>query len=151
MTNIDLLEVIDHMLTQCDFNLFIKKAVRKSVVLGDFSHLNCTSFETNCPGVYWDHVQELSTVGDKTEFFNNPLIKLFDAHAPQKQFLTRNKQPSYVTENIKLINELKIDAYSKHFHSRSTSHLLEYYKQLKNFLSTAVKNVKNPYINPISD
>lgn len=81
-------------------------------------------------------------INDKVDFNNSTITELFVLHALLKTVIPRRKCYTYITENIKLLIKLKDKAYKRYVLNRTVAHL-EYYKQLKNYLSTAIKSERS--------
>lgn len=83
---------------------------------------------------------------EMVEFFNSNLVYLYNIHAPVKTSRFTKKPAPWLTDNLRLMMKLRNKALLKYKKLKSDIALAEY-KDLRNFVSMAVKNEKKAYLN----
>lgn len=143
--NIDVLNETDHMMVWCELDMHLPASSPSSVTCRDFGRFCRNDFEKDCALVGWGGVEHIEAIDDKIAFINSAVLSLYNVHASVRTIKIKRKYQPYFTENIKRLIKLKNNAYKRYRLSRCDAHS-QYYKQLKNFLSTAIKNEKAAYI-----
>lgn len=141
----DMLNLTDHLLTYCELNYEINAQQPNIVTYRDYSLFNANEFSSDANLINWNYVDNLSSLDDKVEYLMDAITFLFDIHAPLKTITIRRNYRPYITPTIKQIIRLKDRAYKKYKKSRSITQL-QYFKDLRNYLSLAIKNEKTAYI-----
>lgn len=140
----DLLNVSDHLLVFCDLDMSIEKLPPKKITYRDYQYFNINEFAFDANRINWEYISTLHDIDGKVEFLNNAIITLFDIHAPYRTTTIRNYSKPYITDTIKEIIRLKDRAFAKYKRTSSESDK-QYYKDLKNYLSIAIRNEKKAY------
>jgi len=93
----------------------------------------------------WAGVFDVYHIDEKIKFVSDLILLLFDTHAPIKTF-RKNKNYKYtpwITDNIKLMIKLRHKAL-KSFKKSKTPSDYDYYKQLRNYTTMAIRTEKKP-------
>lgn len=110
-------------------------------------NINMNQFQADLEEIGWHDMLYLQNIDQKINFLNFSILSLFDMHAPLKQF-RKNKNYNYapwITENIKLMQKLRNKALKKYKQSKNSAHY-EYYKQLRNYTTSAIRSEKKAYL-----
>lgn len=111
--------------------------------------INLASFDRDVQTIRWHNVYEIPNIEAKIEFLNSNIINLFDKHAPVRTSLRPNKKYCpWITDNIKLLQELRDKAHKK-YKTLKTVQSYSYYKELRNFTTVAIRNEKKAYLRHI--
>lgn len=93
----------------------------------------------------FEEIFHMQDINDKVSYFNHLLTGLFDTIAPLRETRLKKPRPPWFTDNIKLLLKLRDNALSKYKKTKNLTHY-EYYKQLKNFTTVAIRNEKKGYL-----
>lgn len=137
--------VSDHFLIKCKMKLEIFKPKPFLKTCRDYRHFDQAAFCRDLQNVPFNDVFYLPTVDQKVSTFNYYITELFNLHAPQKTFRITKKPAPWLTENIKLCMSLRDKALSK-YRKRGTAENWESYRQLRNFVSSAIVREKRAYL-----
>lgn len=142
---LDILNMSDHRLTYCKLDIKVMKNPRRKVTYRDYSFFDSNEFAKDASSVNWNYINTLTHIDDKVDFLNRAIITLFDIHAPYRTVTVKHPPRPYITDTIKQMIKLKDRAYNKYKKNKLENHL-HMYKDLKNYLSLAIKNEKKAYI-----
>lgn len=143
--SVDLLNMTDHFLIECELLITFKPSRPKVVEFRDFSNFNSEYFAMDAELINWNHILELDNIDDKIDYFNSAVLSLFDFHAPLKKATVNKPRHPYITYPIVLLIKEKEKARSKYLKTKSPASF-DYYKNLKNYCTTAINNEKKAYI-----
>lgn len=93
----------------------------------------------------WRNIFDIDNIDDKITFFNENMKLLMDIHAPLKTCIFKKPYKPWITDNIKLLINLKHKALQKFKRTRNPQHFQEY-KDLKNFLTSSIRREKKAYL-----
>lgn len=110
----DLVGITDRMLTTCVFDISLHSKPLEVRTYRDIKYLGENGFQEDCSRVDWQHIKELQNVDLKVEWLHMRVLDIFDAHAPQRTTVTRKKPCLYITDNNKLLIQMKNKAYMKY-------------------------------------
>lgn len=141
----DMLNMTDHQLVYC---MLEKKTVRKEqkkIIYRDFNKIKMEDFILDASIIQWNLVKEnQQDITEKVIFINSAIVALYDFYAPVRTVYIRKAQKPYITDTIKEIIRLKNKAEQKYKRTRQETHR-KYYIDIKNQLSTCIKNEKKAY------
>lgn len=144
-STMDMYDLTDHRLVYCDISLNIEKLENKCITYRDFSVFNIRDFELDMQQIQWNALNNIRDINERTEIFNELVINVFDKHAPLKTVSLKHPYRPYITPTIKEIIKLKRNAFNK-FKRTKNEVDKNYYLDLKNYLSIAIKNEKKAYM-----
>lgn len=142
----DLSGVSDHLLIHaswaCNNHSVVNPTYHTFREFGGFDYDTFCSDLRNLP---WGYLFSLVDIDLMVAFFSDCLLSLFDVHAPIKTRRFCRPRAPWLTNNIKLMMSLRDDALKKAKRNRSQASL-NYYKQLRNYTSSAIKREKKAYL-----
>lgn len=145
-TNIlDVPDISDHALTFCKLKTEIEEKVEK-ITFRNLKRLDFVTLEyllslTPFQNVFW-----LDDVNEKVRYINELILNIFDTVAPEKTIYMKHKNPPWLTDNVKFLIKLRDKALSKYKRSKNNNHW-NYYKSLRNQVTTAIRNEKKAFLN----
>lgn len=135
-------EISDHDLVYCRSE-FPRCPSPTFYTYRDFSSFNKDSFLRDLRVAPFNAIFNMN-LNEKIDFFKTVVVNLFNAHSPVKTVrLTKKKMP-WITDNIKLMQRLRDKAKARFRRTKSIVHW-NYYKQLRNFTTVAIRNEKRAY------
>lgn len=134
----------DHQLVYCTLEL--KKDIKKCQLktYRSFKYFDLDNFTIELMSLPFYEMFDMNDVNVKIEFLTRLLNKLFDKHAPVTVSRFTKPYAPWLTDNIRLMMTLRDDALKKFKKSRKMSHW-DYYKQLRNYTTQAVRNEKKAF------
>lgn len=140
--------ISDHYLTRCTIKIEKNEKLEKNIRFRKLYNINIQIFNNDLNSIDWQLLYNMANIDDKVNYFNNRILDLFDKHAPLviKKINKPSKYVPWITENIKLLQKLRDKALTK-FKNTKTPSQWNYYKQLRNFTTTAIRNEKKAYLN----
>ncbi|KAL3265722.1 hypothetical protein HHI36_009925 [Cryptolaemus montrouzieri] len=86
----------------------------------------------------------MTDIDDKVKYLNSSLLSVFDRLAPLTTVKKTKPGAPWLTCNIKVLMKLRDKAKSRFRPTKSAAHF-EYYKILRNYTTSAVRNEKKGY------
>nr|CAI5852127.1 unnamed protein product [Callosobruchus analis] len=111
----------------------------------DYHNLDINYLTSELKSIPWRVLYDLEDVDEKIEFFNCAILALQNRHAP---IITRSFSTSYkpwMTDNLKFFISLQNKALAKFKKIRCATDF-EYYKQLKNYITSAIRQEKKAFM-----
>lgn len=142
---VDMDPISDHSLVTCTLKIFTKIDQIKYRTYRDYSNFNYIDFMNDLEMRNWDHIYSLDEVDKIVEYLNININSIFDDHAPIKSSKFTKAPAPWLTENLKMMMKLRKKALSK-YKKLKTDASWNYYKDLRNFVSMAVRNEKKAYL-----
>lgn len=142
---IDLLNITDHFLTYAIFEYTTVKPPLPKITYRDYRFFDKNEFVKDATAVNWEFIQDLHGIDEKINFLNNAIITIFDIHAPYRTVVMHKPGKPYITETIREISKLKHKALNEYKKTKSETKL-QLFKDLRNYLSMAIRNEKVAYI-----
>lgn len=136
----------DHNFVGCIINTLVQKNKSCSRSFRDFSKFNAKDFEADMLVLDWDNIVKTTDVNKKIEIFNNYLMALYDIHAPLKTKIYTKPPAPWLTYNLKIMIKLR-DKALKRFKSTKRQEHHEYYKELRNYTTSAIRAEQKAYYN----
>nr|CAI5863154.1 unnamed protein product [Callosobruchus analis] len=115
----------------------------------DIKHMDIYRLYDNLRSIPWRNINDFNDINDKDDFFNENMLTLMDVHAPLRTLRFRKLHKPWITENIKIMIDLKNAALNKYKRKKRCEDW-EYYTLLKNTLTTAIRKEKQAYIRHMS-
>lgn len=109
--------------------------------------INFHDFQRDLEMLPWDNIMNIQNIDEKVDFFNDCMLGLIEAHAPLKQYRKKSNYnyAPWITDNIKLLQKLRNKAL-KRFKKTKLPEYYNYYKQLRNYTTAAIRANKKAYI-----
>lgn len=136
----------DHELIYCNIKKCKQKISHYIKTYRDFRNFDYNLFSTDLQMLPFNEIFYINSIEQKLILFNKLIIMLFNEHAPFKTVRCTKPKAAWLTENIRMMMDLRDQALTNYKQSKDLAHF-NYYKNLKNFTNTAIKNEKKAYIN----
>ncbi|CAH1987499.1 unnamed protein product [Acanthoscelides obtectus] len=140
-----MLYLSDHRLVQCGLDLPLPKVASKILTYRCLSTISVDDLLQDAANVNWNDVNSFGDVNEQLNWLNDAIIQLYNKHAPLKIIVLKKNYKPYITHTIKAMIRLKRKAYRRYCRSNNSVHL-EYYKDLRNYVSFAIKSEKKAFI-----
>lgn len=141
-------DISDHDLVFCRTNITSSRLQPKLITYRDFSSFNYNDFQRDLNAIPFHNIFHLD-LDDKVKFFDAAVVSLFDIHAPLKTIKITKPRSPWITANIKFLQNLRDKAKRKYNRVKDEASL-NYYKQLRNFTTLAIRNEKKAYLRYVS-
>lgn len=136
----------DHATVMADFDLRKPKFIKQVIYKRSLHNIVENQFNADLNSIPWQCILQEQRVDDMVATFNCFVLALFDLHAPIIKHTIRDRQKPWITETIKLMMHLRDEAL-KRYHKVKTDAAKLYYRSLRNFVTTALKQEKKSYFN----
>lgn len=141
---VDLLALTDHRLIYGDLGIAVELPKPRSITYRDYSCFDPQSFSLDAAAIDWERIRIAPDVDQKVYTFNSTVLALFERHAPLVTIVPKRNYRPYITSTLREMMKLKNKAYGKYRRTRSeVDHA--YYKDLRNYVTLAIRNEKNAY------
>ncbi|CAB3228376.1 unnamed protein product [Arctia plantaginis] len=114
----------------------------KSVRL--FKNIDLNSFNSDLDIIPWKNISKEHDVNTMVYMFDAYISHLFDIHAPFKRIKVGNVPTPWITDVIKIMMTLRDEALARFHKTKSEAHK-NYYKQLKNLVTSSLRQEKKAY------
>lgn len=138
--------ISDHSLVLCDLKLEKPHKEIRFKTYRDYSHFDYNNFLNDLFTINWNAIHDYDDVDHMLEFLNFNLENIFNVHAPIKTSRLTKAPAPWLTDNLKLMIKLKRKALTR-YKKTGTEASKNEYKQLRNFVTMAVRNEKKGYLN----
>ncbi|KAG6454220.1 hypothetical protein O3G_MSEX008573 [Manduca sexta] len=136
----------DHAMVLVDFDIKKPKLTKRVRSQRNLNDLDLELFRADLQLIPWESINTLDHVDEMLESFNIYLLTLFDVHAPIKNIVYKSKPKPWITSLIKFMMSLRDKAFLKASKDKTDSSK-EYYKTLKNLVTSATEREKKAYFN----
>ena len=136
----------DHAMILVDFDIMKPKLIRQIKFRRKLSDINLEQFKYDLKSIPWHLVTASNDVDIMVEMLNNHLISLFDIHAPLQKIICKNTPKPWITSIIKFMMTLRDKALIK-AHMKKNESSKNYYRDLKNLVTSATDREKRAFIN----
>jgi hypothetical protein len=133
-----------HCLVVCTFNIKHERCPPRIVNYRPLNRMCLQSFNDDLGSVGWDAVSTQGNVNDMVEIFNYCIKSVFDRHAPVRSITVRERNPPWLTDNIKLMMKLRDRAMAR-YNKTKLETVKAYYKSLKSTVNKAIFYEKTAY------
>ncbi|KAG5874004.1 hypothetical protein JTB14_028380 [Gonioctena quinquepunctata] len=125
--------ISDHHSVNCNSKL--RKEAQPTVfkTYGDYSCFDYDYFPANLVSIRWDSIYGIVNVSEAVEFFSANILGIFVLHAPLKTVRIEKWPAPWLTDNIRLMMKLRIEAYTK-YRKFGTAEDWEEYKRFSNLI-----------------
>lgn len=138
--------ISDHELIECSVSFNKPNNINKMKTFRDFKNFDNNKFQQDLQLIPFHEILHIDDINNKVSHFTYLIKSLFDIHAPLRTIRITKHEAPWMTENIKLLRKLKNRALVRYKRSGNLIHF-NYYKHLKNYLTTAIRNEKKGYLN----
>lgn len=136
----------DHELIYCSLIKPIVKHPSIFKTYRDYKNFDLNFFNNELQSLPFEDILYINDINKKLTFFNNLLVSLFDRHAPLRTIRCTKPKALWLTNNIRSMIKLRNNALVKFKNSRNPEDF-NYYKNLRNLTSQAIKNEKKAFLN----
>lgn len=143
--SISLENISDHELVYVHLNFKTEGAQAMSREYRDYKNIDPNILNGHLQAIPWRNLYDLNSADEKVSFLNENLNILLNIHAPLKQSQNNKKPKPWITENIKIIIKQKNKALTKYKRLKTEQSFVNY-KNIKNFLTSAIRMEKKAYI-----
>lgn len=139
-------DVSDHCLVCAQLNLTKTRVPVSYRSYRDYSKFVFADFVNDLFNIDWNIFLSMGDVNDLVHFFNREVTGVFDLHAPWRTSRFTKAPAPWLTDNVRLMMSLRKKSLAKYKRLKTEAALGEY-KQLRNFVTTAIRNEKRAYLN----
>ena len=137
----------DHMLTFFEIKTQVNKQMSNKITFRSLKNIDLDKFNQDLQQIPFFLIYDMDNIDDKCSFFTNSILTLFDLHAPiQTVSKSKHSFSPWITDNIKLMQKLRDKALQK-YRLYKTPEKFNYYKQLRNLTTAAIRSEKRAYFN----
>lgn len=136
----------DHAMVLVDFNIKKPKPIKRVKYQRSLHDIDINSFTENLKVFPWKCIESLENVDDMIVAFNSCFLTLFDVHAPIRKKILKDKPKPWITDMLKFVMTLRDKALFKAQNAK-TDASKEYYRSLKNLVTTMIRREKKSYFN----
>lgn len=139
--------ISDHLLVYVKLNMITAETHNTQYLFRSLDRINLVQFQADLEGASWNSIYQIDDIDTKVEFLTTTILNVFNTHAPLK--LKNNQKRPYspwITDNIRFMKNLRNQALSRFRRTRDPIHW-GYYKDLRNFTTTAIRAEKRAYLN----
>lgn len=133
-----------HSFVICEFSVKRDKYTPHAVTYRPLKNIDLVSFSRDIELFHWDHISSCSDVNDMVHMFNEIVLTLFDLHAPIKTCTIKERHYPWITDNVKLMMNLRNEALSDYRHIKLDVKKV-YYKSLKSLVNQSLFFEKSAY------
>lgn len=137
-------ELFDHHLIRCTVDIPQHKRHPVIRTYRNFKNFNFNQFESDLRSIPWNNIYHFNAVDDKVQFLSENLIILLDIHAPVCRSRITKPYAPWLTDTIKQMMRLRDRALSQFKRNNNSAHF-NYYKQLRNQVTAAVRREKKAF------
>lgn len=135
----------DHETVYCHIQINQPKVEPTIKTIRCFKNFDIEEFRRSLQLVPWQTVFHIPDIDGKVNFIQQNILNVINQHAPIKKVkITSNKNPPWLTDNLKLLMRLRDKAFSKYKKTKKLSHW-DYYKSLRNTTNQAINREKKAY------
>lgn len=136
--------ISDHAMVIAELTMKKQKPIPFYVYNRQISKIDQIAFEADLNTICWEEIRTLRDVNEMVLSFNHSIITLFDKHSPVRQIRVNQQSYPWITENIKILMDLRDAALNKARRTKKESHK-DYYRVLRNYTNGALDREKKAY------
>ncbi|CAG4958542.1 unnamed protein product [Colias eurytheme] len=133
-----------HAFVSCILDVPKDKYIPKWITYRSLKDIDMESLDATLEEVRWQTVLEMKDVDEMVNILTAYIQIIFDHYAPKKQKYLKRKVLPWVTYNIQMMMKSRDEAQVAARRSKDTKYI-EYYKDLKKLVSTALHKEKQSY------
>ena len=141
----DLGNITDHFLTYCSITLPGPGSPPEVFESRCYGSIDGVRFRGDLMNMNWAHIFDLPDVDQKVSYFNTLVLALFDFYAPLVRRVRKRGRLPWITYTIKEMIKLRDRANRRFRRTRNEAHW-QYYKQLRNLTTEAIRREKKAYV-----
>ena len=138
---VSLPNISDHELVFVHLNFPIQGGQGLPRTYKDVKNVDENILYEHLQAIPWRNIFDIDNVDEKITLFNGNMTLLMDIHAPLKTCIFKKPYKPWITDNVKLLINLKHKALQKFKRTGNPQHFREY-KDLKNFLTSSIRREK---------
>ena len=131
-----------HEIIFAKLNLKIEYPLPYDGVFWDYSRADKASINRAINAIDWEELFEHKTVESQVSELNNLLLNIYSNYAPNKTVLCDDKYPSWMTNGIRTVIEMKNNAYKEYIRSDMRHYHYVHLVNLRTKLSNLTRDTK---------
>lgn len=139
----------DHDIVYCEVRLSRPICQPRMATFRNYNAIDSNSFTRDLHLAPFHHILRIPGVDDKANFLRDCILALFDCHAPIISATFTKPPAPWLTDNLKLLMNLRDSAKARYRRTKLTAHW-DYYKTLRNLTNSTLKSEKRAYFDYIS-
>lgn len=141
------IEISDHMLIFCYLDLGETEAKTYNFIYRQIHNIDMVQFLHDVANLPWGVMYRMGDIENKVNFFTDSILDIFNIHAPLKKVKGKKRpyQP-WFTPNIRHMQTLRNKAFNNFKRTKISEHW-QYYKELRNLTTSAIRREKRAYLN----
>lgn len=142
---LDMLNLTDHCLVFCGIDIHKDKHIMQQFMYRNFNNFCHEDFQNDSILVDWSVIENISDINEKVTYLNDQVVKLFDKHAPLTSVAFKKPYRPWITYTIRQMITLKNKAFKRYLKYK-TDVTYEYYRDLRNYVISAIRREKKAYL-----
>lgn len=134
----------DHSLLRCTIDVPHSKPKIIFRTYRDYKNLKFNQFYSDLRSIPWGNIYQIDDIDGKITFLTENLNILLDLHAPYICSKLSKKHAPWLTDTVKQMMRIRDQALNRFKISKNPAHF-NYYKQLRNQVTKAVRNEKKAF------
>lgn len=136
----------DHATILADLQVAKPNIVNRIRFSRNLLDINLSIFEQDLYSLDWKAILNNQDVNCMVDLLNNYILSIFDKHAPIKRKIIKAAPKPWITNMIRFMISLRNEAQVK-AQKEKTQSSKEYYRSLKNFVTSSIEREKKAYFN----
>lgn len=138
--------ISDHMLVYCKLALRNNHCSETACSYRALRRININNFQIDLENIPWHLIYETDDIESMVSFLATEILTLFNVHAPLKVVRHRvSAHCPWITDNVRLMKKLRNEALKRFRCTKDPNHW-NYYKQLRNLTTSAIRSEKKAYL-----
>ena len=139
-----------HQIVFAKFNLHVLYPPPYKRVVWHYDRADCNSIQRSISNFNWENVFRNLEIDGKIQIFNNTILNIFSNFCPSKTITCDDKDPPWITEQIKRFIIQKDNAYKKYARNGRNAHDLQHFNILVDQLNENIEQSKQKYYQNLS-
>lgn len=140
------LDISDHNLIQCDIVFSSLKSAPMVRLCRNVSGIDDSLLRRDLACLPLHNIYHINDINQKVNFLSSHLSILLNLHAPARPLKFAKPFTPWITSNVKLMMKLRDQALGKFRRTKLAPHF-DYYKSLRNLVTSAIRREKKVYFN----
>ena len=141
----DMMHMSDHCLISTSILLPSFKAGLKTITYRGYKNIEFDKFYIDLENIPFQNIKSIADINQQVDELTTYVLNLFDIHAPAQTATLKENYSPWITATIREMIRLKDKAFKKYLKCRNVASF-EYYKSLKNYITSAIRREKSAYI-----
>lgn len=134
----------DHALVISDFYIKKPKLLPRTITYRPLNQIDESLFQRDLFSVPWSDILLAGDVNEMVKYFDSFITTLFNKHAHVKRFRVKEAPHPWLTDNVRLMINIRNKALVKARSTKMLSHM-NHYKEMRNFVNSSIKREKQAY------